>query len=335
MSDEAPPGAVPPRYIALLDADPELADGIPSEELPTARRVTAALVHALPTGTWEPGDRASFARHAVVLIVLRGLLVRDVTLEKRTSSELLGPGDVLAPWSQPTPLVPAAVSWTVAEPTVLAILEDRFLAAARRWPGLSVALHDRMTAQLDRAALHGAVCQLGRVELRILALMWHLSDRWGRMSATGVVLPVKLTHEMIGRLVGAQRPTVTLALGQLAEEGALLRRDDGAWVLRENSVEILRPAGTPPGDPKAVASVTPLRMRRSERRVQPEQPFLGDELRRRLDVLRVELPARRAMVEETIEASRAASSRSQSTRLRVQEQRRSPPTDPDETSAPS
>jgi CRP-like cAMP-binding protein len=45
------------------------------------------------------------------------------------------------------------------------------------------------------------------------------------------VLDLPLTHELIGRMVGARRPTVSLALAELAQAGTLVRRLDGAWVL--------------------------------------------------------------------------------------------------------
>jgi DNA-binding IclR family transcriptional regulator len=39
------------------------------------------------------------------------------------------------------------------------------------------------------------------------------------------------SHATIGHLVGAQRPTVSLALHALAEAGLLRRGDTGAWTL--------------------------------------------------------------------------------------------------------
>jgi hypothetical protein len=46
----------------------------------------------------------------------------------------------------------------------------------------------------------------------------------------GVVVPVRLTHEMIGRLVGAHRPSVTTALTQLTRTGRIRRLPHG-WLL--------------------------------------------------------------------------------------------------------
>jgi CRP/FNR family transcriptional regulator, cyclic AMP receptor protein len=47
-----------------------------------------------------------------------------------------------------------------------------------------------------------------------------------------VVVPLALTHRILGQLVGARRPTVSTALSELAERGELVRRPDGSWLLR-------------------------------------------------------------------------------------------------------
>jgi CRP/FNR family cyclic AMP-dependent transcriptional regulator len=47
----------------------------------------------------------------------------------------------------------------------------------------------------------------------------------------GVSLDLPLTHQILGQLVGAQRPTVTLAIQALSEEGQLLRKAEGGFLL--------------------------------------------------------------------------------------------------------
>jgi DNA-binding IclR family transcriptional regulator len=60
-----------------------------------------------------------------------------------------------------------------------------------------------------------------------------------------VVVRLQLTHELIGRLIGARRPTVSLALHALAEEGILERRDADSWRLaHDSSLMIERHMGT-------------------------------------------------------------------------------------------
>src|SRR3712207_5870012 len=85
-----------------------------------------------------------------------------------------------------------------------------------------------------------------------MATLWHLGERWGRMSPAGVVVPLALTHETIGRLAGAERPTVSLALTALAERGDVIRREDGAFVLRPGSFERLEPSAEPAPQARAL-----------------------------------------------------------------------------------
>jgi hypothetical protein len=231
----------PARAVALLDADPDLARGIPAEELAVARRALVAPLHVPPAGTWAPGSPSDYGTGVSGLLVLRGVITRDVLLESRTASQLVGPGDVIVPWERDEPLLPIVVRWTVSGPTALAVLDERFVAAARRWPRLAATVRERIVAQVDRLAVQNAIAQLPRVELRVLALLWHLADRWGKVTSAGVLVPMKLTHETLGRLVGAQRPTVTLAVGQLTNEGTITRRQDGGWLLRAGSQLALAP----------------------------------------------------------------------------------------------
>jgi CRP-like cAMP-binding protein len=93
-------------------------------------------------------------------------------------------------------------------------------------------LLDRLTERSERLAITQAICQLTRVDRRLLTLFWHVAERWGRVGTDGVVVPLALTHRMLGLLVGARRPTVSSALRELRERDELVRGPDGSWLLR-------------------------------------------------------------------------------------------------------
>jgi hypothetical protein len=156
-----------------------------------------------------------------------------------------------------------AISWTVLAPTTLAVLGARWLAAVARWPQLSVALQRRVDVLARRMATHQAISQLPRVEDRLLALLLHLAEDWGRMTSEGVVVDLVLTHAELGRLAGARRPTVSLALAQLDREGAVRRREDGSWLLEPSAaatwgVPVPAPALRHPAHPSPVAPAPPV-----------------------------------------------------------------------------
>jgi CRP-like cAMP-binding protein len=114
----------------------------------------------------------------------------------------------------------------------IALLDDQLLLAARACPRLLAGLLLHLDQQNQRLATQVMICQLQRVEDRVLAMMWLLADSWGRVTPAGTLLAIRLTHQALGELVGARRPTVTLALKQLVDRGALRRQKLG-WLLIE------------------------------------------------------------------------------------------------------
>ena len=89
---------------------------------------------------------------------------------------------------------------------------------------------------------HLAVTRLNRVDVRLLVTLWFPAERWGRVTAEGVLLPLRLTHQILAQLIGARRPSVTTAVGELTAAGLGSRSPDGSWV----------PHGQPPDDLHAV-----------------------------------------------------------------------------------
>jgi CRP-like cAMP-binding protein len=63
-----------------------------------------------------------------------------------------------------------------------------------------------------------AIIHQPRIDKRVHMLLWELALRWGNVSRDGVRLPVRLTHATLAELVAARRPTVTKALGELADQ---------------------------------------------------------------------------------------------------------------------
>jgi CRP-like cAMP-binding protein len=168
------------------------------------------------------------------LLVAEGLLTRDVQLGGTVACEIVGRGDILRPADHDgeSAPVPFGVHWTVLEPTRLAVLDRRFALTVGHWPETIEVLMRTAVRRTHSLALHLAVCHLRRVDTRVLVVLWHLADRWGRVEPDGVRVPMRLTHQTLGRLVGAQRPSVTTALRQLTEAGRVARSDDGGWLLR-------------------------------------------------------------------------------------------------------
>jgi CRP/FNR family cyclic AMP-dependent transcriptional regulator len=228
---ELAPRQIRPR-VAVLDVDPELGQDLSGDRLAAARSVAVAAVVGLPRGPWRPPARPRAGAH-LGLLVLDGLLTRTIQLLGRTSMQLLGAEDLVRPWDDEAAVgsVPVTVTWAVHEPARVAVLDRGFAERVAPWPEIAAALVARAMRHGGRLDSHLAILENPSVELRTLLFLWHLADRWGRVGADGVQVPVRVTHETLGRLVRAQRPSVTRALNRLAERGALSRAPDGTWVL--------------------------------------------------------------------------------------------------------
>jgi CRP/FNR family cyclic AMP-dependent transcriptional regulator len=219
--------------ISLLDADPDLGRLMSAEQLEQARRQLKIREHVVEPGPWEGERLREAGAEHVGLLLLGGLMTRELVLADNVAAELIGPGDLVRPWQAAGPerLVPYEIRWTALERTQLAVLDRRFAALLPRYPQVNAMLIDRLTERSQRLSLMQSISQLNGVDRRLLTLFWHLAERWGRVTKAGVVVPVVVPHRVLAQLVGARRPTVSSALGQLADRGEVAREPDGGWLL--------------------------------------------------------------------------------------------------------
>lgn len=58
-----------------------------------------------------------------------------------------------------------------------------------------------------------------------------MASHWGRVTPQGVCIPFHLTHEVLGEIIGARRPSVSVAMASLQRRNEIARRSDGCYVL--------------------------------------------------------------------------------------------------------
>jgi CRP/FNR family cyclic AMP-dependent transcriptional regulator len=162
------------------------------------------------------------------------VLAKDVILAGTTCTELLGPGDLLHPDATlgDDTLVRYRVLWHVLEPARFAVLNESVARSLGAWPQVMRSLLERALKRTLRVSLHAALLELSPVETRLLVLFWLLAERWGRVTPAGVALRLRLSHKVLGQLVGCQRASVTTALHHIEESGHIARRADRTWLLR-------------------------------------------------------------------------------------------------------
>lgn len=228
--------------VVVLDADPDLAAGLSEDDARAAsRRAVAAVIEVEPPG-WDTGAvRASARGGWLGLLVIDGLLIRRVTVGKRAACELFGPTDLVRPWDTDGEYAPLSISvdWLVLKHTRLAVLDTAFVLRIAPWPSISSRIVSRVAQRARHLALTAAVTHLPRADSRLLILFWLLAERWGTVGPDGVHVSLPLTHEVLAMLIGAQRPTVTVALQRLTRGGLLLREQADRWLLTNRAIESL------------------------------------------------------------------------------------------------
>jgi CRP/FNR family transcriptional regulator, cyclic AMP receptor protein len=209
---------------SLLRLDVDLGDGLEGVRLAGAERDLVVALHRLERGAWRPRPNEYGAAGGVGLLIVEGFMVRRVEVAHRAAGELLGPGDVLRPWQHDGEhaVYPFSAGWRVLDPVLIAALDRPLTARLGPYPEVTSALTGRAMARSRRVTGQLAIAQFGSVRHRLLLALWHLADEWGRVRPDGIVVSISLTHEMLGLLVGARRPAVTTALGELAAEERLV-----------------------------------------------------------------------------------------------------------------
>jgi CRP/FNR family transcriptional regulator, cyclic AMP receptor protein len=219
--------------VSLIEAAPDLVDHLDARRADAARSRALASAAVLRPGDRDPWSWIDDPNGHLGLLVIDGLLTRDLTLLGRTTMELIGAGDILRPWDDATdrPSVPRTVGWTVHVATRVALLDERLVERVAAWPEIVASLMRRSVQRAQWLEHHLAILENPRVDVRLLLLFWQLADRWGTVGVDGVTVPLKLTHKTLGRLVRAQRPSVTASLHAMSEHGIVERRRDGTWLL--------------------------------------------------------------------------------------------------------
>lgn len=221
----------PREFTLILDEDPDLARALSEADRQAATRAFRAAVITADPPRWQPPECDPDKTFG--LLVLDGLIGRRITVATGVFTELITCGDIIRPWDQQAPWhdIPPAVEWRIYARARLALLDERLTMLIGRRPELLLSFSGRLLQRVQSISYLTAVSHLLLVEDRLLAALWHLAAQCGRVTPHGVRVPLRLTHETLGEIVGAGRPTVTLAVRKLEQRGQLVRVRGGHYVL--------------------------------------------------------------------------------------------------------
>lgn len=216
----------------VLELDPDLGAGVWPEDWEAARRACRGELVAVRRGRWRVPEAAGDRNDILGLLIVDGMLCREVTLRDRHMLELLGTGDLLQlPVLAMRPRLAGPLALTAVTDVTLVMLDESFIRAAAQWPSLLAAVHRRLETQREHLAIQGLIAHLPHAEDRVLGMLWHLTERFGYVTPQGTVLPLPLSHDILGQLSAAKRPTASLALRSLASDNVVRRLKDGSWLL--------------------------------------------------------------------------------------------------------
>jgi CRP/FNR family transcriptional regulator, cyclic AMP receptor protein len=215
---KARPRQRPSSYQYLLDLDVDLADEFDVRMRMVARTAVAAVTFDVDPGDLPVSHWLAAAAPGPGVLVLDGVLAVNVRVGDRIAAELVGGGDLLQPrCDEEEELLACELEWRALVPSRFALLDEAFAQRVQPWPQIVGALLRRAGKRAHNLDVQRAIASQPRLEVRLVLLLWHLAARWGRVEPGGIRLPVPLTHQLLGRLVGAERPSVSHALARLAQ----------------------------------------------------------------------------------------------------------------------
>lgn len=227
----------------LIDLSPSLFEAIPAIDRAVAREIRLPTLSLSP-GLWRPPA----IRPLLGLLIAEGIAFRSVSAGGFAIGDLVGAGDVVPMHAQP-PELPwggeATIAWQVIQPLTAGVLDVRFVACIARWPALACSLVEHQAEHADRTMARLTLAHRQRVDERVLLVLWELAERWGKVTANGVLLPIPLRHHHLAALVASLRPAVTLALGRLARL-QLVERGPRGYLLHETLEEAWSRLGSAP-----------------------------------------------------------------------------------------
>src|SRR5919107_4777799 len=117
-----------PGTVQLLEADPDLGMLLTDGSRADAERELTVRTYQVPTGPWDVTRLSGTSGDHVGLLILDGVLSRELVVADHVSAELLGPGDLVRPWqgSAGAGLLPVHAVWSVLSTVTLAVLDRRF-----------------------------------------------------------------------------------------------------------------------------------------------------------------------------------------------------------------
>lgn len=159
--------------------------------------------------------------HAWLLKEGRVRLVRLTPDGRTLATDILGPGEVIGEASLLAGTGEAESAEAVEDALLCRIPAGLLRELCERNPELSMHIAKRVGRQRLRIESRLADLLFCTVPVRVARLLLDLSERYGKTMSGGTLIDLRLTHQEIGDLVGANREAVTRAIDAMLDSGAV------------------------------------------------------------------------------------------------------------------
>jgi CRP/FNR family cyclic AMP-dependent transcriptional regulator len=239
------PGHLPPGRKGpagpVVQLDAQLRERRSAFDSDAARRLVARVRHR-PRGPFDAATIVPEPADSLGLLVLDGLIALGLDAGRAQVSWLIGPGDLIRPWDMRETCLTEQPRWHAITNTRVALLDGDFSRRAGGIPVVARSVVARAAQTSQWLLAKSLIVSAPVIEERLLLLFALLAERWGKVRSEGVWLELPLTHDMLARMTGARRPSVSTALRSLDDAGLVESMHRGCWLLhgfpasRERSV---------------------------------------------------------------------------------------------------
>ena len=214
----------------MVQLDAQLRVRRPAFATELERRLVARVAH-VPRGPFDAGSLIDDPGRSIGLLVLDGLIAVGLGSGRAQVSCLIGADDLVRPWEMPEISLTQGASWQALTNVRVALLDADFSRRAAGIPAVARALVAKATQTSQWLLAKSLIISAPVVEERLLLLFALLAERWGKVRPEGVWLELPLTHDLLARMSGARRPSVSTALRSLGEAGLVESMHRGCWLL--------------------------------------------------------------------------------------------------------
>ncbi|MFZ5891851.1 MAG: Crp/Fnr family transcriptional regulator [Myxococcota bacterium] len=198
---------------------------------PAECRLIASLIRVQrfaqrSTVVWEgdTGGALYFILTGYLKALSRGADGNEVLLS------VMGPGEVFGELSV-LDGQPRSASVVALEPSELAVVERApLLSLVQKSPALALGLIDVLTQRLRNLSKRCENISSLDIPARLAEVLVNLAERHGQRRGNDVTIPVRLSQQDLGNMVGATRESVNKQLRGWTQEG-IVRQEEGRVVI--------------------------------------------------------------------------------------------------------